>query len=287
MTDQADLVTDPLPESEPSESLPLNSSSGSQPEPTPWGFWSTVGWTCLILTLYGVVQSATVVLIALWVINMQSNPLVVDQLDSNGFIWACATLVSGIVGTLLTGIIIWSRKGITVKRYLDWSLPSPSAWRGWILGSLGLIGAMDGLRLLLGRPLVPDVFLEAYQTAGIVPLFVVAIAIVAPIFEEILFRGFFIKGLQRGPIGAWPRQGWQWGEVNLGGSWGAVLISAGIWAIIHGQYDGFDVLMIFIVGLYLGQAFLQTRSLMLPIAIHILNNLISMIQTALTASGAT
>jgi membrane protease YdiL (CAAX protease family) len=80
---------------------------------------------------------------------------------------------------------------------------------------------------------------------------------VAPISEEIFFRGFMFKGLRRGtPFIA------------------AALISATIWGVFH--YTGPDtwgvVLQLAVFGVALAWLYERTGSLWPPIAVHALNN---------------
>ena len=84
------------------------------------------------------------------------------------------------------------------------------------------------------------------------------IAMVIPIAEEIVFRGLLFGAFQK----------W-WGIT------GAILGSAFVFACFHLQIIGF--IHLFFVGLILGWARWQTRSLGLPIVIHSLNNAIALV----------
>jgi len=78
-------------------------------------------------------------------------------------------------------------------------------------------------------------------TARFRPLLWFAIIVMAPLFEESLFRGFLIAGMQRSRIGA-------------------ILIT-----LIHLQYEAFYLVYIFIGGILLGIARVKTGSLLLCI----------------------
>jgi membrane protease YdiL (CAAX protease family) len=88
---------------------------------------------------------------------------------------------------------------------------------------------------------------------------------VAPIWEELLFRGLLIAGLQ---------------PTRLGAS-GAVLVSAAVWALIHGQYDFYGIATIFACGLLFGAARLRTGSILVPIAMHVVQNALALLETAI------
>jgi membrane protease YdiL (CAAX protease family) len=111
---------------------------------------------------------------------------------------------------------------------------------------------------------------KAYATAGSMPLFWLAIVVAAPFLEELFFRGFMIEGL---------RLSWL-------GPVGAVLITSGLWAMIHIQYGPFEIVGIFVNGLLLGAAMLKTRSLWVPFSMHALVNLIATVEVAIVSASS-
>ena len=82
---------------------------------------------------------------------------------------------------------------------------------------------------------------------------VIAIVILAPVIEEILFRGIFLH-----------RWGTKWSVRT------AVITSSIIFGCLH-----FDILWASIFGLIMCLVYLKTKSLAVPIAMHFLNNLIA------------
>ena len=89
--------------------------------------------------------------------------------------------------------------------------------------------------------------------------------VAAPLGEETLFRGFLFKGILHS---------------RLGGA-GAVLLTALIWALLHRQYDLFDMANIFAAGLLFGCARLRTNSIYPCLLMHGLMNLIATIEVAM------
>jgi membrane protease YdiL (CAAX protease family) len=91
---------------------------------------------------------------------------------------------------------------------------------------------------------------------------------IAPIAEEILFRGFVLRKAQ-GFMGFWP--------ANVATSLSFVAIHWPYWIYSQGWQMGLIVLSvrIFIIGMLLGYLVRKTNSLWPSIAAHILNNLIS------------
>lgn len=78
-----------------------------------------------------------------------------------------------------------------------------------------------------------------------------AIAIAAPLWEELLFRGFLFGPLAR-PLGFWP----------------AAVLVAGAWATLHIGYSTAGLAEVFLIGLYFAWLLRRTGSLWVPIACH-------------------
>ena len=89
--------------------------------------------------------------------------------------------------------------------------------------------------------------------------------IVAPVSEEIAFRGFLFRGLSA----SW-----------LGVS-GAIIATSAAWAAMHVQYDVFTLAQIFLIGLLLGWIRWASGSTLLTIMLHMLANLTACIQAAI------
>ncbi len=229
----------------------------------PWGFWATVGWT-LLIGLAMVIAEGLVVVAYMLVVAAQTGGKLPSAKDfeTNGLVLALATNFSAPVVVGLSCLFAWLRKGISVKDYLGLRWPSVGAILRWGLALLAFAAAGDVVTTSLGRPLVPQVMVDFYRRAGIVPLFWLAVVVAGPIAEEFLFRGFLFAGLQHSRMGA-PA---------------AIAITALAWAGIHLQYDLYGMMSIFLGGLLLGFVRLKTGSLPLCILLHALMNLIATIQ---------
>jgi len=113
---------------------------------------------------------------------------------------------------------------------------------------------------------VPDNILDQNQDLGfsqalsgleLLPVFL-ALVFIAPITEEVLFRGFMFNGL-RSKLSFWP----------------AAVISSGIFAAAHWQLNvGIDV---FIMSLGLAWLYENTKTLWSPILLHMLKNAIAFV----------
>lgn len=92
---------------------------------------------------------------------------------------------------------------------------------------------------------------------------ILAIGLFGPVAEELVFRGFLLRVLGRTRIGIY----------------GAILVTAALWSIIHQQYAPVILGLIFIDGIMLGLARHFTKSLYVPIVMHVLGNLFSIYQS--------
>lgn len=82
-----------------------------------------------------------------------------------------------------------------------------------------------------------------------------AIAVGAPLWEEMLFRGFLLGSLA-GALGFWP----------------ATVLVAAAWTALHIGYSWVGLAEVFIIGLYFSWLLWRTGSLCVPIACHALYN---------------
>ncbi len=124
----------------------------------------------------------------------------------------------------------------------------------------------DALTLAFGRELVPAFQLQIHRSAradGALLSLWVALIVVAPVGEELLFRGFLFRGFVREPRDALP---------------GILAISL-IWSVLHIQYDWFGASLVFGLGVLLGYVRLYSGSTTLVILLHALLNLESVLET--------
>lgn len=88
----------------------------------------------------------------------------------------------------------------------------------------------------------------------------IAIAIFAPVLEELVFRGYLFAA---------------WRQTRLGLS-GTLVLTSSIFTALHiGQYGVLLLIILFIFSIILGLARERTGSLWVPIILHALNNVIS------------
>jgi membrane protease YdiL (CAAX protease family) len=165
-------------------------------------------------------------------------------------------------------LLVWFAKkaGSTAVNYLALTLPSGRMAPLLPITALALLLAGDGLSAAFGRhvvtPFQSDIYRSAAKTGNLLWLWL-TVVVVAPVGEEILFRGFLFRGWQRTRRSA------------------AVAISstALLWALIHAQYSLFEIGEVFIVGLIFGWVRWKSRSAISTIALHGFLNAGGMIET--------
>jgi len=236
----------------------------------PWGLWSTVGFSCVIGAVC-LVCGILFVLVLVVLARIRNPHLDIEQfggsLEKNGLFLAGLICV---IATPAVGLILLFariRRNITVRQYL--SLYNPG-WRQVCKWSLVLVlyaAVVEAVNFVLtfaGRPFTSEVMIRLYSSAQLVPLLWFAMVVIAPVSEELFFRGFLFKGV----------------ESSRMGPVGAVIVTSLVWSVLHAQLDVFALAGTFVGGLLLGWALLKTRSVYIPIIMHAIWNLIATIEVA-------
>jgi membrane protease YdiL (CAAX protease family) len=232
----------------------------------PWGAWATIGFGILVVITALIVQGVVAFSFILAEFGLDEeadiDPFVKD-LQSDGLFLSTATLVSAPICIGIIILFVKLRRGPSVRRYLRIVPIAFGTLVKWLGITALVLAAMAGVNYLLDTPM-DDFMVDAYETAGIVPLLWVTIILVAPLFEEILFRGFLFAGLHNSRVGAV----------------GAILLTSLLWALLHVQYGIQGLSMILVIGILLGIARLRTDSIYTPFAMHAFYNLVAMIELA-------
>jgi membrane protease YdiL (CAAX protease family) len=232
----------------------------------PWGVFATIGFSVVIFLVFIIAQTLTAFLFTYIQIQDKPDAVLINELitlSSNGLGLAVSHIPGALAASLLVLLFAYTRENLSIKNYLKLNPPDLKQLLFWIAIMLFFAVAMEVVTRTIDRPL-PEWMIESYRTAGILPLFWFALVIAAPIFEELLFRGFLLEGLRHSQLG------------NLG----AIIITSVLWAVIHLQYEAFEVISIFLVGLILGYARIKTNSLYTTIIMHAFMNLVATAQVA-------
>jgi membrane protease YdiL (CAAX protease family) len=222
----------------------------------PWGLAATLGlsvaiwYTLKLLQLalgFGMAGALTMLQ---WVAPEANTPALHFGIITCITTVLCAALVIAAAGL---------RDGLEPRAYLRLLAPPAREVLHW-LAVTALVVAMTDLVIYRAKgELLPAEWIEIYRSVQSPLLFWIALVVATPIFEELLFRGFVFAGIQASPLGRV----------------GAVLITALLWTWIHQQLDPLEFAIIFLIGVMLGIARLRTQALLVPIAMHMLYNLIS------------
>ncbi len=246
-----------LPDSRPEEPAPT--------APRPLGVVATFGWGVLIF-----VVAQAVGFVIIWVSGKLPSDTAVRY---DGKLVALVTLVTNPAQIVLLAAVARWRTGGDPLDYLGLR---PFSRRDFVVGVLAvaaLVGVIDGASYLAGLDIVSSFQVESYTTARaegwLLPL-LLAVVVVGPAGEEILFRGFAFRG--------WVGPGWR-------GAIGIIAIAL-LWALMHVQYDWLGISQVFLTGLLLGWIRWRSGSTWLTVVLHMLVNLEGTIE-AITKIGGT
>jgi membrane protease YdiL (CAAX protease family) len=232
--------------------------NATPPQSPPWGIPATIAWL-LVAFLVSLVGAAAV--FSTWQGGQPTASVTYD-----GVLIAIGTLASVPVQIGVLAVAAQMRKW-TPRAYFALIVPRRGELVFALICILALDLAFDALLYVTGRDLVPAFQMEAYQSAkdtGWLAGLALAIVVVAPIGEEIAFRGFFYRGLAR-----------------PGHEMMAIGLIALVWAMLHFQYDWMGMVQIFTVGVMLGWFRWATGSTVLTIVMHMVVNIEAMIETAI------
>jgi membrane protease YdiL (CAAX protease family) len=163
-----------------------------------------------------------------------------------------------IVGQLLSLSIIWAAAGRRGEREQTLRLAPPQT--GWLeaagLGIL-LIILIGPIELLLYRVAGVDLFTDGrWLLDGLrSPLWwgiVLAAVILAPLWEEITFRGFLLSALAKGPLGFWS----------------AAALSSVLWTLLHWGYSWPGLASVFLAGIGMSWIMKRTGSMRAVVVAH-------------------
>ncbi len=209
----------------------------------------------LILGAYLVLQfAATIVSVAV---------LDLDPAERMGDLVALGVIFSSVPCTFLVLRVIGRTGDIDPRTWLALFPVRTATLLGWLVFAFVLLQLADLVTVELGRSPVPPVMETIIETTRYTALLWFALVIAAPVFEEVLFRGFLFEGLRRTRMGAG----------------GTIVVTTLLWTLLHaGQYDQYFLALIALIGILLGIARERTGSLYVPLAIHGVNNLLGTLQ---------
>ena len=231
------------------------------------GLGMTLFYSVMVIIFYSLIQAAVLQHFINEHIERESNTqdynTLANLLASDATVFSLGTSFAACSALLFLVLLIRFCKA-DVKRLL---MLRPFVLRDLINWFVVLIGFSLLLTLIawLISHETPDFMLRLWSSRDNMLLLLFAILVAAPIFEECLFRGFIFSGIQNSHLG----------------TAAAIVLSSGLWAIIHLQYGSFEVITLFILGIVLAVSRIASGSLYVPIILHALNNLFAVLEMAL------
>ena len=235
--------------------------------PAPWGLLGTIAWGAAGVCVWFIVQFIVIVGFLAWHNTVAPGSTDLSKMANDGFLLAFVTIAAA---PAWIGVSVFAAR-LRKWRARDYLALLPPR-RGEVVFGIACVATLligfDVFTYLIGRDVVPSFMRDAYTSArnsGSLVLFFVAVVVVAPISEEVAFRGFLFRGLSASWLGVF----------------GTMVATSAAWACMHVQYDAFTLSQIFLIGLLLGWIRWATGSTLLTIGLHMLANLAACIQAAI------
>jgi membrane protease YdiL (CAAX protease family) len=219
--------------------------------------WKSIAW----IVLYFVLQIVTIM--APVVVMVARDQSLLDTLGSNQKTLAILAMWSIILASTLTVLLIWFNVRKQGRSQRIGLFAPPKIPLGETLGlGVALLALSYGLTYLYSTYIIPGVEMQDEIKALLAalpktPIYFllqfVAVAIAAPIVEELLFRGYLQTALTArfgAPV--------------------AILLASFIFALVHMQPYAIPALML--IGLTFGYLYHRTGSLMVNMGLHVVNN---------------
>lgn len=231
-----------------------------------WQLKATLAWSIPIALLLAVSQIIPILVYALVVepeVNVNVLRHYMNIMDTNAFLLGFMAIGSTLIVVPFVLGMAKLKKGSNLKSYFALNPVSLKVLGFWLLIAIALLLFQALFMWLMGLQQIPDSMMNiVYPSEFSKWLLVLGVAFFAPVLEEVIFRGFLLKGLANSVLGVY----------------GAILLTSLVWAVIHSQYDWVYLFLIFLTGLVLGYARIKTNSLFVPIMMHVVFNLVAAIQ---------
>jgi membrane protease YdiL (CAAX protease family) len=226
---------------------------------------AATGWAVLVF----VIAQATGA--AVWFLYSAQLPASPAPNAFDGRLIALVTLTTNPAMIGLFWAIV-RRHGLEARAYLGLTGFTLRDFLTGVLALAALAAALYVFARFAKLDMVPtfqtDTYASARRDGWLVPL-LLAVVVIGPIGEEIMFRGFLYRG--------WVRPGFLVTPV---------IVLTLLWSAMHIQYDWFGITQVFLTGLVLGWLRWLSGSTALTIVLHMLVNLEATIETFVKISPA-
>lgn len=181
----------------------------------------------------------------------------------SGLLVSLATITTAIVcGAFI--VFLAGKTRIAVRDYLALKPVSIRQLLFWLVALLAFSYLSSFVASYFERDIGADFAQDLYENAGSVYLLAFAVVVAAPVFEELFFRGFIYRGLADSRL-----------QVA-----GAIVFTALAWTMVHGQYDWFTKINIFMLGILFGTARFRSGSILPSLLMHMLMNGMTLAEVA-------
>lgn len=184
-------------------------------------------------------------------------------LREDGLVFSAGIVAGSFAGAAF--LIVWVLRGRSPREYLALVRPRGSALAVALVLAVVTTAALDGISVSLGQPLVPDAWYATFHAARLLPLLLFALVIVAPVYEEMYFRGFLHRGFAASQLG--PA--------------GAIAVTALLFSLAHFPGDAWSFAQGLVNGALLGAVRQHSGSIVPCVLVHALLNAKVMLQLAL------
>jgi hypothetical protein len=173
-------------------------------------------------------------------------------------------------------VALWLPIHLSRTSFSDYLALRWTSWQNLVIGIVAMLAVVfgwDALSRATGHEVTAGFMGDIMKSAtadGVLWLAVLAFAVMAPLTEELLARGFLYRG---------------WSESFLRVP-GAIVLSSLVWTSMHLQYDLFFLGEVFSIGLVLGYIRYRSGSIWLTTLLHGLNNLAAVVQTMLLTGSS-
>lgn len=178
-----------------------------------------------------------------------------DKHVSDAWVVSVATFASFLAcSTLIFLIVRFKTKDFL--HYLAIKAPLLSDLKIWLGITFLFLLLSHSIMYVMGKPFADEYAISLYSTADTLWFLLLAVIVIAPILEELLFRGYLFSGFSRSflkPIGA-------------------ALLTSALWGIVHPQYELYLIVIIFFQGIMLCLARVYTKSTITCMLMHMLIN---------------
>ena len=218
-----------------------------------WGPWATLAWGAGAAFVLVASQTLGAIAFLAWRGAISSGaPIQADSLGTNGPLLTTAFLVSTpLVIAYFVLAVRLARVPFAEYMALNWP-----GWRDILVGLGALVAVLvaAGVGATLSGREMPEFMTETFRTArdaGMLPLFFFSFAVLAPVQEELFFRGFLYRGLSPSI-----------------GPWLTIVLTSAVWSVVHLQYEWFFVGEIFLLGVAFGWLRKRSGSTILTMLLH-------------------